>query len=137
MAIGESLTMRLRMRPDPPDKSVFGLELDEVLTQRKTEADDFFATVAHEGLDSYRDRDFLIRRFTKLLLSFSRPSASTSTATPAKASARCTGRAGPLWSPTCSTRVCSWTATPRLGLTPTSGRGVRKPRRPSRRRRGP
>ncbi len=47
VAPGASVTIRLRMQPAPPDRSTFGPGYDAVLTERRAEADAFYATVIH------------------------------------------------------------------------------------------
>ena len=63
---GETVTVKLRLRQDDADPEMFGAEFDEVLGLRKTEADDFYASVIHPGL-SDDDRHVARRAYAGLL----------------------------------------------------------------------
>jgi hypothetical protein len=47
---GETKTLRLRLTPEPQQSDMLGAPFDAIFAQRKREADEFYATVAPEGL---------------------------------------------------------------------------------------
>jgi len=52
VAPGASVTVRLRLSDTPPDATTFGPGFDATLTERRAEADAFYATVIHPGLSA-------------------------------------------------------------------------------------
>ncbi|QNG38941.1 glucosidase [Geodermatophilaceae bacterium NBWT11] len=63
---GETVTVKLRLTQAEPVDGMFGPEFDQVFTQRKAEADDFYDTVIHPGL-SADDRHVARRAYAGLL----------------------------------------------------------------------
>jgi hypothetical protein len=63
---GESVEVRLRLRRSDPDDETFGAGFGDVLTARRSEADDFYGTVIHPGL-SEEDRHVARRAYAGLL----------------------------------------------------------------------
>ncbi|WP_164701684.1 MGH1-like glycoside hydrolase domain-containing protein [Modestobacter sp. KNN46-3] len=63
---GETVTVKLRLTQAEPEQQVFGAQFDEVLTARKTEADEFYAGVIHPEL-SEEDRHVARRAYAGLL----------------------------------------------------------------------
>ncbi|WP_091547926.1 glucosidase [Modestobacter sp. DSM 44400] len=63
---GETVSVKLRLRQDAPDEDMFGAQFDAVLAARKSEADDFYASVIHAGL-STADRHVARRAYAGLL----------------------------------------------------------------------
>ena len=63
---GQTVSVKLRLRQQDPDQQLFGAQFDEVLQARKTEADDFYASVIHPEL-SDDDRHVARRAYAGLL----------------------------------------------------------------------
>ena len=66
VAPGASVTVRLRLSPNPPGESTFGPGFDAVLRDRKADADEFYAHVVHEDLPP-EDRHVARRAYAGLL----------------------------------------------------------------------
>ncbi len=66
VAPGETVTVRLRLRPQAPDATTFDAGFDEVLADRHREADEFYATVIHPDL-SPADQHVARRAYAGLL----------------------------------------------------------------------
>ena len=66
VAPGETVQVRLRLRREDPDDDLFGPGFDEILEARKSEADDFYASVIHPAL-SDDDRHVARRAYAGLL----------------------------------------------------------------------
>ncbi|WP_269163721.1 MGH1-like glycoside hydrolase domain-containing protein [Modestobacter sp. VKM Ac-2978] len=63
---GETVTVKLRLTQAEPEQQMFGVQFDEVLGVRKTEADEFYAGVIHPDL-SDDDRHVARRAYAGLL----------------------------------------------------------------------
>ena len=63
---GETVEVRLRLTHKAPDKTTFGDEFEQILVDRKREADEFYATVIHPAL-SESDRHIARRAYAGLL----------------------------------------------------------------------
>ena len=66
VAPGETVSIKLRLSTAEPDEQTFGPAFDAVLTDRHSEADEFYATVIPEHLDD-EDRYVARRAFAGLL----------------------------------------------------------------------
>ncbi|MFI7586843.1 MGH1-like glycoside hydrolase domain-containing protein [Spongisporangium articulatum] len=66
VAPGESVTVRLRLSPNPPSESTFGPGFDAVLRDRRSEADEFYDQVVHTDLPD-ADRHVARRAYAGLL----------------------------------------------------------------------